>query len=80
LNNETTGLVLLMIFALTTFITGIRMGWLFRLAGLFLAASLLMLAYLERYLWVLLLLGLLILLFHHYISRQKTAHPDTGHG
>ena len=72
LNNETTGLILLMLFALTTFITGIRMGWLFRLAGIFLAASLLMLAYLERYLWVLLLFGLLILLLHHFLSRHKT--------
>ncbi len=70
LNNETTGLILLLLFALTTFITGIRMGWLFRLAGIFLAASLLILAYMERYLWVLVLLGGLMLLFHHYVNHQ----------
>ena len=70
LNNETTGLILLLLFALTTFITGIRMGWLFRLAGIFLAASLLILAYTERYLWILVLLGGLMLLFHHYVNHQ----------
>ena len=70
LNNETTGLILLLLFALTTFITGIRLGWLFRLAGIFLAASLLILAYLERYLWLLLLLGAIMLLLHHLIARS----------
>ena len=70
LNNETTGLILLLLFALTTFITGIRMGWLFRLAGLFMAASLILLAYTERFLWLLLLLGALMLLFHHLLHRH----------
>ena len=76
LNNETTGLILLLLFALTTFITGIRMGWLFRLAGIFLAASLLLLAYLERYLWLLVLLGVIMLIFHHFIVRKNKHHQQ----
>ncbi len=77
LNNEATGLILLLLFALVTFITGIRMGWLFRLAGIFLAVSLLLLAYLERYLWLLMIIGILILTAHHFILRrirQKISH------
>ncbi len=79
LNNETTGLILLLLFAVTTFIAGIRMGWLFRLAGIFLAASLLILAYLERYLWLLLLLGAALLLAHHFLAGGKKHRPASGH-
>ncbi|VAW80819.1 hypothetical protein MNBD_GAMMA14-1262 [hydrothermal vent metagenome] len=71
LNNETTGLILLLLFALSTFIAGIRMGWVFRLAGLFLAAGLLVLAYIERYLWALLLVAIFILVIHHFIARRN---------
>ena len=71
LNNETTGLILLLLFALSTFVAGIRMGWVFRLAGLFLAAGLLVLAYIERYLWVLILVAVLILVIHHFVTRHS---------
>lgn len=71
LNNETTGLMLLLVFALTTFITGIRMGWLFRLVGLFLGISLLLIAYTERYLWVLVVAAVVALLFLHLAHRAE---------
>ena len=71
LNNETTGLMLLLVFALSTFVAGIRTGWLFRLAGLFLAASLLFLAYFERYLWALVLLAASLLIAHHFLLRLE---------
>ncbi len=77
LNNETTGLMLLLVFALSTFVAGIRMGWLFRLAGIFLASSLLMLAYVERYLWALLILAFLLLLFHHFWVRFERKRTHT---
>ena len=35
LNNEITGLILLLIIALMTFLAGVTMGWLFRLLGFF---------------------------------------------
>lgn len=69
LNNETTGLILLLLFAQSTFVAGIRMGWVFRLAGVFLAAGLLVLAYIERYLWVLILVAILMLAIHHFVAR-----------
>jgi len=78
LNFETTALILLLEFALVTFIAGIRMGWLFRLTGIFLAISLLVLAYLERYLWILLLLAALILIIHHYISQYRSKRSSDG--
>lgn len=70
LNNETTGLMLLLVFALSTFVAGIRMGWLFRLAGLFLAGGLLVLVYIERYLWVLAIVAVITLIIHHFLVRQ----------
>jgi hypothetical protein len=70
--------VLLLVFALATFIAGIRMGWLFRLTGLFLAASLLVLAYMERYLWLLIVLGLLLLAGQHYLARYLRARKPGG--
>ena len=69
LNNEMTGLMLLLVLALSTFVAGIRLGWLFRLAGLFLGISLLMLVYVERYLWILVALAILILIIHHFLMR-----------
>ncbi len=82
LNNETTGLMLLLVFSLSTFVAGIRMGWLFRLAGIFLAASLLVLVYIERYLWVLITVAILVMLLYHYLLRKfeqgrgRPADPD----
>jgi hypothetical protein len=69
LNNETTGLMLLLVLALSTFVAGIRLGWLFRLIGLFLGISLLVLVYIELYLWVLAVLAVLILVIHHFFVR-----------
>ncbi len=71
LNNETTGLMLLLVFALSAFDAGIRMGWLYRLTGIFLGVGLLMLAYVERYLWLMALLALLLMVVYHFIPRHK---------
>lgn len=71
LNNETTGLILLLLFALSTFIAGIRMGWMFRLAGLFLAVGLLVLAYVERYLWALVFVAIIVLVTHYFVTRHN---------
>ncbi|HHJ18606.1 MAG TPA: hypothetical protein ENJ84_02050 [Gammaproteobacteria bacterium] len=70
LNNETTGLMLLLTLALSTFDAGIRMGWLYRLTGIFLAAGLLILVYIERYLWVLAIIAILLLILHHFMVKK----------
>lgn len=70
LDNETTGLILLLIFALTTFLVGVTMGWLFRLLGIFLGLSLIMVAYLEHYIWVIIGLSFLIMILYSFLIRH----------
>jgi len=48
LDNQTTGLILLLLLALTTFLAGVTMGWLFRLLGIFLSICLIFVAYSEQ--------------------------------
>ncbi len=74
LDNQTTGLILLLLFALTTFLVGVTMGWLFRLLGLFLGLSLYFVAYMEHFIQVLILLSVLILVAYHFLVRYF------GHG
>jgi len=56
LTYESTGLVILLLLALTTFIAGINLGYQVCLFGGFLGLIVLMAAYLEEYVWVLALL------------------------
>jgi hypothetical protein len=59
LTYESTGLVILLLLALTTFIVGISLGYQLCLLGGFLGITLLIVAYLEQYVWVLLLVAML---------------------
>jgi hypothetical protein len=61
LDNENTGLVILLLLALGTFIAGIHLGWRLCLVGGFLGAALVAATYLEEYVWVLLIIGLAVL-------------------
>ncbi|MGR9000090.1 MAG: hypothetical protein ACU88J_13730 [Gammaproteobacteria bacterium] len=74
LDNESTGLILLLVFALTTFLAGVTMGWLFRLLGVFLGLSLFFVAYVENYIWVIIGMSILILIAYHFLARYF------GHG
>ena len=60
LTYESTGLVILLLLALTTFIVGINLGYQLCLLGGFLGLTLLMVAYLEQYVWVLAFLALIV--------------------
>lgn len=60
LTYESTGLVLLLLLALTTFIAGISLGYQLCLLGAFLGVTLLVVAYLEQYVWVLALLAVVV--------------------
>ncbi len=71
LNYETTGLMLLLVFALSAFDAGIRMGWLYRLTGIFLGLGMLVLAYFERYLWLMIAVALVFMVIYHFIARSK---------
>jgi hypothetical protein len=74
LDNENTGLVVLLLLALSTFIAGIHLGWRLCLVGVFLAIALVAATYLEEYVWVLLIIGLAILvvvfLLKHFVGSQ----------
>ena len=57
---ESTGLVILLLLALTTFIVGISLGYQLCLLGGFLGLTLLVVAYLEQYVWVVLAVAVLV--------------------
>jgi hypothetical protein len=61
LDNENTGLVILLLLALSTFIAGIHLGWRLCVVGGFLGAALVAATYLEEYVWLLLIIGLAVL-------------------
>lgn len=69
LDNETTGLILLLLFALTTFLAGVTMGWLFRLLGVFLGLSLFFVAYVENFVWMILGISFLMLIAYYLLGR-----------
>ena len=61
LDNENTGLIILLLLALTTFFAGIHLGWRLCLVGGFLGTALVAATYLEEYVWILFIIGLLAL-------------------
>jgi hypothetical protein len=65
---------LLLIFALTTFLAGVTMGWLFRLLGIFLGLSLFVVAYVENYILIIIGISFLILVAYYLLVRYF------GHG
>ena len=67
-DNQTTGLILLLLLALTTFLAGVTMGWLFRLLGIFLALCLLVVAYMENYLGIIIGLSVLMLVSYRFLA------------
>lgn len=70
LNNETTGMILLLILALSIFQTGVTTGWLFQLLGIFLGLSLMIVAYLENYIWMIIGLGIIVLVAYVYLPAK----------
>lgn len=68
LDNQTTGLILLLLLALTTFLAGVTMGWLFRLLGIFLAISLILVAYTEHYLGFIIGISVFMLILYRFLA------------
>jgi len=77
LDNENTGLVILLLLALSTFLAGIHLGWRLCLVGGFLGAALVAATYLEEYVWVLLIIGLAVLAIVFY-SNHFAGSLDEG--
>lgn len=72
LDSENTGLIVLLLLAMTTFAAGLQLGPLVLLLGAFLALSLVLAAYIESYAWLIMLgaaVGMAVL-FHLYSRRD----------
>ncbi len=70
LHHENSGLVILLILALATFIDGIHLGWRFSMAGLFLGSTAVIAAFFDDFMWIILLLGIAIILFTLYWEQR----------
>lgn len=67
-DNQATGLILLLLFALATFQTGITMGWLFRSLGILLVVSLAFVAYAEHYIRLILTVSVAVVFTYGYFE------------
>ena len=76
LDNQTTGLILLLLLAVGTFMAGVHMGWLFKLLGIFLGCCLILVAYMEHYVGVMIALSVLMLILYHFLMKAAAAHNE----
>ena len=60
LNYESTGLVLLLILGLSTFLDGTRVGWRFALIGLLMVITSMVAAFTEEYMWLMLMITIVL--------------------
>ena len=61
LDNENTGLIILLLLALTVFTSGIQLGWRLCVVGFLLAVALVMATYLEEFTWLFVLLTAVVI-------------------
>jgi hypothetical protein len=73
LDSENTGLVILLILALATFMAGLRQDWRLCLLGVFLGGALILATYLEEFLWIVLMVVLAAAAGVYLMARYKSA-------
>jgi hypothetical protein len=73
LDASNTGLVILLLLALATFLAGLRLGWQLCLLGGLLSFALVIAAYLAQFLWIVLLGGLIAVATLFYRARLRNA-------
>jgi hypothetical protein len=71
LTYESTGLIILLLLALTTFIVGIQLGFQLRLLGAFLGLTLLVVAFLEQYVWVIAFVAILGVAATFFVLKRR---------
>ncbi len=71
LEEDSTGLVILLILALATYLDGIRLGWRFSMVGVFLAASAVAVAHIDQYMWVIIPLAIVIVAFTIFWEKRR---------
>jgi hypothetical protein len=75
LHADATGLVILLILSLATILDGYRVGWRFSMNGLFLGVSAVVVGYVERFMWIEILLAVGIVAFTFLVEywRERRA-------
>ncbi|MEN8758263.1 MAG: hypothetical protein ABF303_07345 [Desulfobacterales bacterium] len=74
LDSENTGLVILLILALATFLAGLRLGWRLCILGALLGGALIMATYVEEFIWIVLMVVLAAAAAVYFMARKKSAH------
>jgi hypothetical protein len=69
LDNENTGLIILLLLALTTFFAGIHLGWRLFIVGIFLGVALIGATYLEEFVWMFLIIALVVVAIFLLLKR-----------
>jgi len=70
---EGSGLVILLLLSLSTFLDGYHVGWRFYLAGFFLGMSAILAAYVEEFMWILFIIALASIILSIYVEKLLTA-------
>ncbi len=78
LNNVDVGLVALLLLAFTTFSAGITASWRISVVGVFLGISVVAIALVEEYIWVLLIPLVLIIIGTFLFRRRKSKQAQKG--
>lgn len=73
LDSENTGLIVLLLLAMTTFAAGLQLGPLVLLLGAFLLVSLALAAYIESYVWLIMLLIVVAMALLFYLHSRRNA-------
>ena len=76
LDNENTGLVILLLLALSIFIAGIHLGWRLFIVGIFLGLALIGATYLEEFVWMFLIIVLVVVAI--FLLLKRYAGPKMG--
>ncbi len=69
LDNENTGLIILLLLALSTFFSGILQGWRLLIVGIFLGVALIGAMYLEEFVWMFLIIAIVVVAIFLLLKR-----------
>ena len=66
------GAIMLLILALATFLAGSHAGWRFYVLGALLALTTVLMAYIEEFMWIIVLVAIVIIASTYFFTRHKT--------
>ncbi len=74
LNYESTGLIIELILGLSLFLDGRNLGWRISLLGILVGFTAIVAAYVEEYIWVVLLVSLCLWVMVYYLEKRRHKH------